>query len=461
MASRRPRLARARPAQTITQLENDDWGEPWGEGGLDNRVRAARRIRLSEMEIGQLRMCVDQGVGLPWVLPLVVGLVHDEPLIDGDYPGSLLCALLRHGEFGDDRAFVVDAWRRARVALLESEGDFGVCREVGAGIDGEVVDDRDVVVRTDEDDWHGVVVHASIDGGDGVVLDVDNRVGAVVGSDAGVCDLVCADEAVARRHALLFASEDAADKVELVDLGSATGTVVNGVVVTRALVGAGDVVEVGRHVLRVRKDPRVGRVIGGRFEVRSFEGRGRCEVYGGVDVDDGADVVVKVVEGAAADEVDRLAAVFAKVAAFAHDGAVRVRGHGVDDDGALWFAADALAADLRDRSWRTHADPEMVVAVVGAQLCDVIAAAHDEGIVHGGLGLACVHVSGGGRVVVSDFGVEGGADDVADLCALLWALRPSDDVRRWLARIATHPEQRPTLAEIAAKLRAITTTWST
>ena len=62
-------------------------------------------------------------------------------------------------------------------------------------------------------------------------------------------DIVLEDQAVSRRHAIVFATNDS---VRILDDRSANGTRVNGAQVTGAQLADGDVVQVGRAVLIYR-----------------------------------------------------------------------------------------------------------------------------------------------------------------------------------------------------------------
>jgi pSer/pThr/pTyr-binding forkhead associated (FHA) protein len=63
-------------------------------------------------------------------------------------------------------------------------------------------------------------------------------------------DIVLEDQAVSRRHAIVFADDDA---VRILDDRSANGTRVNGREITDAELTDGDVVQVGRAVLIYRE----------------------------------------------------------------------------------------------------------------------------------------------------------------------------------------------------------------
>jgi serine/threonine-protein kinase len=88
-----------------------------------------------------------------------------------------------------------------------------------------------------------------------------------------------------------------------------------------------------------------------------------------------------------------------------------------ESDGLIWVlmeAAEGPVAAVLDRP-----GPELVVAI-GAGVCRALAAAHGEGVLHGGLTLADIAAGPGGRVEVTGFGLTGpGAGRVPGLAPYL------------------------------------------
>ncbi len=59
-------------------------------------VHRLRRKPLSDFTVEDLRIVIGQGIGLPFLIPLAVERLEEEPLAAGDfYPGDLLQAVLR------------------------------------------------------------------------------------------------------------------------------------------------------------------------------------------------------------------------------------------------------------------------------------------------------------------------------------------------------------------------------
>lgn len=80
------------------------------------------------------------------------------------------------------------------------------------------------------------------------------RDGLVIGRIAD-CDIVVDDHKASRRHAKLLVE---AGVVEIEDLGSSNGTLLNGKPVTRRLLRPGDEVQIGKTVLTYREGPMPG-----------------------------------------------------------------------------------------------------------------------------------------------------------------------------------------------------------
>ena len=94
---------------------------------------------------------------------------------------------------------------------------------------------------------------------DGDERDVGRRFVLEVGQQCVVgraleCDFVLADAKVSRRHARF---ECAPDKVVLIDLGSANGTVINGERIRQKVLDPGDYMRIGFTVLSFEQVPIV------------------------------------------------------------------------------------------------------------------------------------------------------------------------------------------------------------
>ena len=135
-------------SKTLQELENSDWGEPTYDSYLVSTVHRLRRKPLKEFTIEDLRILIGQNVGLPYLLPLAIERLEENPLAEGDYyPGDLLKSVLIIEESFwrtrlDLRGAVETLLRRAGGLLDQAtEEDYEVTKEAlkeGAEIFGSV-----------------------------------------------------------------------------------------------------------------------------------------------------------------------------------------------------------------------------------------------------------------------------------------------------------------------------------
>lgn len=84
--------------KTLTQLERDDWGPCTSESEIIQRLFRLRHKPLKLLALDDLRTAIHFGVGLNYVLPIVLDLLWNDPWLDsGNYTGDLLEAALRVG----------------------------------------------------------------------------------------------------------------------------------------------------------------------------------------------------------------------------------------------------------------------------------------------------------------------------------------------------------------------------
>lgn len=82
--------------KSLQQLENKDWGEPNYSSHLVETCHRLRRKPVGEFTVEDLRIMIGQDIGLPYLIPLALVVLRDEPLADGDfYKGDLLRAVLK------------------------------------------------------------------------------------------------------------------------------------------------------------------------------------------------------------------------------------------------------------------------------------------------------------------------------------------------------------------------------
>jgi hypothetical protein len=114
---------------SLEQIEGDPWGdaEP-GATRLIAAVHALRRVPVAALTVEDLRLLIGQRTGLDVLLPLALGYLDGDPLVEGDlYPGDLLSAVLQvPAEFWADHPAQLSRMRAVAeraVAALASPAD--------------------------------------------------------------------------------------------------------------------------------------------------------------------------------------------------------------------------------------------------------------------------------------------------------------------------------------------------
>jgi serine/threonine-protein kinase len=129
---------------------------------------------------------------------------------------------------------------------------------------------------------------------------------------------------------------------------------------------------------------RQGVLLGGRFEIGSILGQGGMGVvYDGVDKTTGARVAIKVIQASSSQQLAAMRRFLIEARACAtvsHPAVVRVLHVDVSEDGMLFQVQELVDGRVLHRG----AQPLDcgVVARFGAVLCEGLAAAHEQGIVH-------------------------------------------------------------------------------
>lgn len=115
-------------SRTIEQLEANPWpAAPADSTPMMQRCCALRKVPLSSLSAGDVRVLLGQEIGTKFLIPIALELLEVNPLIEGDYyDGDLLANLLRlnssfwkHDEKSLERASAVA--RRALTELSVSE----------------------------------------------------------------------------------------------------------------------------------------------------------------------------------------------------------------------------------------------------------------------------------------------------------------------------------------------------
>lgn len=91
------RAAPVLPTTTLDELDPPAWGPPPADAGpLVQRAHALRTVPVGRLGIEDLRLLISQDAALAALVPIALGMLRYEPLLEGDlYPGDLLHAVLR------------------------------------------------------------------------------------------------------------------------------------------------------------------------------------------------------------------------------------------------------------------------------------------------------------------------------------------------------------------------------
>ena len=82
--------------KSIEELENDYWGDPALDSYVITTCHKARQKPIRSLSNEEIRCLIGQKIGLKYLLPIAVGIVKKEPLIDITlFEGDLLLNLVR------------------------------------------------------------------------------------------------------------------------------------------------------------------------------------------------------------------------------------------------------------------------------------------------------------------------------------------------------------------------------
>lgn len=81
---------------SLLELERDRWPAPSADGTrLVATARALRSRPIGELTVEDMRLLIRQDIGLPYLLPLALEVLRENPMAEGDmYEGDLLSAVL-------------------------------------------------------------------------------------------------------------------------------------------------------------------------------------------------------------------------------------------------------------------------------------------------------------------------------------------------------------------------------
>ena len=81
--------------RTLTALEDKDWGPPTDGSHVVTECHRLRHVLLKDLAIEDLRLLIGQEIGLPFLVPLALERLNDDPWAQGHmYPGDLLNAVV-------------------------------------------------------------------------------------------------------------------------------------------------------------------------------------------------------------------------------------------------------------------------------------------------------------------------------------------------------------------------------
>ena len=165
-------------------------------------------------------------------------------------------------------------------------------------------------------------------------------------------------------------------------------------------------------------DPRVGRLIAGRFVVEAPLGHGgMATVYRGEEIATGRRVAIKVMHSLHLGNPElreRFRREARNVAAISHENVVEIFDAGETDDGFPFLVMELLAG--RTLRALVEAGPMSIPLVLetGAQIARGLARAHDLGIIHRDLkpeNVLVLEMGGGLHAKIVDFGLARGQED--------------------------------------------------
>ena len=79
----------------LEELEGDIWPEPNYTSNVVLSCHSLRKIPLKNLSVGNLRLLINQKIGLPYIVPLAIDFLEDNPWCGELYRGDLLCAVLQ------------------------------------------------------------------------------------------------------------------------------------------------------------------------------------------------------------------------------------------------------------------------------------------------------------------------------------------------------------------------------
>lgn len=83
-------------SSTIESLEREVWGPPEYDSHLVTECHRLRKVPLCNFTVENLRIMIGQGIGLPYLVPLALERLEEDPWVAGEhYEGDLFMNVLR------------------------------------------------------------------------------------------------------------------------------------------------------------------------------------------------------------------------------------------------------------------------------------------------------------------------------------------------------------------------------
>jgi serine/threonine protein kinase len=147
-------------------------------------------------------------------------------------------------------------------------------------------------------------------------------------------------------------------------------------------------------------------LLGGRYRLEALIGRGgSAEVWRSTDEALDRPVAVKLVTASGGEDANRVGDEARLLARLSHPGLVPVYDAGTDETGRPWVVMELVDGETLADAIRRGPMPSEQVAWTGACLADALAYVHGEGLIHRDVKPANVLLGQDGRVRLTDFGI--------------------------------------------------------
>lgn len=125
-------------SQNLDQLAGITWGESTYSSSLVKTCHALRLKPLAEFTAEDCRIMIGQSISLPYLVPLALRLLEEDPFASGDYyVGDLLSALVYlPPEFWQQKPAMLESLKQVARAVEQAFESGELPPHVDADIDG-------------------------------------------------------------------------------------------------------------------------------------------------------------------------------------------------------------------------------------------------------------------------------------------------------------------------------------